>query len=73
MSPAAVVAGEEYASAELENPSPKNFSTLGDEEVSAYKANRGVVRFAQADFFEKDWTRYGIPSKYDLIYDYTVS
>ncbi len=41
--------------------------------VTSLLEDRGEAQFFCADFFEKDWAGNGIPSQYDLVYDYTVS
>ena len=73
VSPAAVAAAKDYSSSQFESPSQAYFSTRNDEEVAAYLKNRGEAHFFCADFFEKSWAGNDVPSRYDLVYDYTVS
>ncbi|KAI1772964.1 S-adenosyl-L-methionine-dependent methyltransferase [Hypoxylon cercidicola] len=61
-----------YVAAELKEPSPYNFATAGNDDLS--EDSVGSIKFIQSDFFQRDWEKEVAKEGFegfDLIYDYT--
>lgn len=79
ISSTAVRTAEEYAKEQLKEPAEYHFGIrTKDKDKETMTANRGKIAFVQGDFFQSDWETKtedvsSRATKFDLIYDYTVS